>query len=61
MEVEDVAGVGLATGRPTQQEGHLAVGDGLQREDRREWCRSDTQQLHEIIVCPRLNAVDHGS
>ncbi len=29
MEVEDVAGVGLAAGRTPEQERHLAVGDGL--------------------------------
>ena len=31
VEIEDVAGVGLTTRRPTQQEGHLAVGNGLRR------------------------------
>jgi len=32
MQVEDVSGVGLATGGATQQQRHLAVGDGLQEE-----------------------------
>ena len=29
MEIEDIAGVGLTTGGSTQEQGHLAVGDGL--------------------------------
>lgn len=29
MEVEDVSGVGLSSGRSSQQQGHLSVGDGL--------------------------------
>ena len=29
VEVEDVTGVSLATGRTTEKEGHLTVGDGL--------------------------------
>lgn len=29
VEVEDVSGVGLATGGTTEEEGHLTVGDGL--------------------------------
>lgn len=29
MEVEDVSGVGLTSGRATEEEGHLTVGDGL--------------------------------
>ena len=29
MEVEDVTGVGLAPGGTTEEQGHLAVGDGL--------------------------------
>jgi hypothetical protein len=29
VEVEDVTGVGLTSGRTTQQQRHLTVGDGL--------------------------------
>ena len=29
VEVEDVTGVGLTTGRTTEEQGHLAVSDGL--------------------------------
>ena len=32
VDVEDVAGVGLAAGRAAEQQRHLAVGDGLLRE-----------------------------
>ena len=32
VDVEDVAGVGLAAGRAAEEQGHLAVGDGLLRE-----------------------------
>lgn len=34
MQVEDVSGVRLAAGGTTQQEGHLAVGDGLRSQER---------------------------
>ena len=29
MEVEDITGVGLTTGETTEEQGHLAVSDGL--------------------------------
>ena len=32
VQVEDVTGVGLTTGRATEQEGHLTIGDGLLRQ-----------------------------
>ena len=29
MEIEDITGVSLTTGRSSEKEGHLTVGDGL--------------------------------
>lgn len=29
MEIKDISGISLSTGRSSQKEGHLSVGDGL--------------------------------
>ncbi len=45
MEIEDVARVGFAAGRTTQQQRHLAVGDGLFRQ-----VIIDDQRVHAVVA-----------
>lgn len=62
MQVEDVSGVRLTTGGTTQQEGHLTVGDGLQREERGTLAPSDLSNPKNEPPGPiQLTCLDRSS
>ena len=52
MQVEDVAGIGLAAGRAAEQQRHLAVGDGLLGE-----VVVDDQRVHAVVA----EVLGHGA